>query len=63
MNAMTKLVIGLLLASVTVAGSACVVVPLGYPGPGVYAPGPVIVAPSVGWGWQRRGGYYGRGRW
>jgi hypothetical protein len=62
---MNKLVaIGLLLASVAVASSACVVVPLGgYPGPGVYAPGPVIVAPSVGWGWQRRGGYYGRGRW
>jgi hypothetical protein len=33
MNAMTKLVIGLLLAAVTFAGSACAIVPL-YPGYG-----------------------------
>ena len=42
---MNKLVIGLLLVSVAVAGSACAIVPLGYPG--VYAPGPVIVRPAM----------------
>ena len=51
-KAMTKLVIGLLLVSVAVAGSACAIVPLGYPG--VYAPGPVIVAPGHGWGGHHR---------
>ena len=51
-KAMNKLVIGLLLASVAVAGSACAIVPLGYPG--VYAPGPVIVAPGYGGGWHHR---------
>ena len=49
---MDKLVIGLWLASVAVAGSACAIVPLGYPG--VYAPGPVIVAPGYGGGWHHR---------
>jgi hypothetical protein len=34
MNAMNKLIIGLLMAVVTFASSACVVVPLGYPGDG-----------------------------
>ena len=49
---MNKLVIGLLLASVAVAGSACAIVPLG--DPGVYAPGPVIVAPGYDGGWHPR---------
>jgi hypothetical protein len=59
MKAMTKLVIGLLLASVAVAGSACAIVPL-Y-GPGVYAPGPVIVAPGYGYGYG--GGRHRRWGW
>ena len=34
MNAMNKLILGLLLTVATFATSACVVVPLGYPGYG-----------------------------
>jgi hypothetical protein len=62
MKSMTRLVIGLLLASVAVAGSACAIVPLYGPGygPGVYAPGPVIVAPGYGYGW---GGRHRRWGW
>ena len=41
---MNRLLIGLLLAVVAVGGSACAVVPLGYPGgQAVYAPGPAVV--------------------
>lgn len=44
---MSKMLVGLVLAVVAVAGSACAVVPVGYPGPAVYAPpGPVVVVPG-----------------
>ena len=44
---MSKMLVGLLLVMVAVAGAACAVVPVGYPGPAVYAPsGPVVVVPG-----------------
>ncbi len=45
---MSKILIGLVLAAVAVAGSACAVLPYGaYPGPAVHAPSdPVVVVPS-----------------
>jgi hypothetical protein len=55
---MNKLLSGLLLVVVAVAGSSCAIVPIGYPG--VYAPGPVIVAPGYGYGW---GGRHRRWGW
>ena len=60
---MRKTIVAVLaLASVGLAG--CVAVPAydygyGYGGPVGYAPGPLVVAPSVSFGYSR--GYYGHG--